>query len=163
MTSPLLDELPTALSEHVGYLLVRLGKHAQRVFSLKVEPLGLRPAHCDIVLTLSDRGALAQVEIASILSIERAHLVALLDQLEGQGLVLREADAADDHVDRCVDADDRRRHAVRLTPRGARIATQLSKIALAVEKELMAPLDPKAREVLRKALRLLAKDADEGD
>ncbi len=152
MTSPLLDELPTALSEHVGYLLVRLGKHAQRVFSLKVEPLGLRPAHCDILLTLSDRGALAQVEIASILSIERAHLVALLDQLEEQGLVLREADAA-----------DRRRHAVRLTARGVRVATQLSKIALAVEKELLAPLDPKAREVLRKALRLLAKDADEGD
>ena len=78
--------------------------------------------------------------------------MALLDQLEEQGLVLREADAA-----------DRRRHAVRLTARGVRIATQLSKIALAVEKELLAPLDPKSREVLRKALRLLAKDADEGD
>jgi len=152
MSSPILDNLPTALSEHVGYLLVRLGKHAQRLFSLKVEPLGVRPAHCDILFTLVARGSLAQVEIANILSIERAHLVSLLDQLEGMGLVLREPDAV-----------DRRRHAVRLTAKGMQVSTKISRLASQVEDELVTPLTHKERDLLRKMLRVLAKDADEGD
>jgi|JI10StandDraft_1071094.scaffolds.fasta_scaffold05359_7 DNA-binding MarR family transcriptional regulator len=152
MSSPILDNLPTALSEHVGYLLVRLGKHAQRLFSLKVEPLGVRPAHCDILFTLVARGSLAQVEIANILSIERAHLVSLLDQLEGMGLVLREPDAV-----------DRRRHAVRLTAKGVQVSTKISRLASQVEDELVTPLTHKERDLLRKMLRVLAKDADEGD
>lgn len=152
MSSPILDNLPTALSEHVGYLLVRLGKHAQRLFSLKVEPLGVRPAHCDILFTLVARGSLAQVEIANILSIERAHLVSLLDQLEGMGLVLREPDAV-----------DRRRHAVRLTAKGVQVSTKISRLASQVEDELVTPLTQKERDLLRKMLRVLAKDADEGD
>ena len=152
MSSPILDNLPTALSEHVGYLLVRLGKHAQRLFSLKVEPLGVRPAHCDILFTLVARGSLAQVEIANILSIERAHLVSLLDQLEGMGFVLREPDAV-----------DRRRHAVRLTAKGVQVSTKISRLASQVEDELVTPLTHKERDLLRKMLRVLAKDADEGD
>lgn len=152
MSSPILDNLPTALSEHVGYLLVRLGKHAQRLFSLKVEPLGVRPAHCDILFTLVARGSLAQVDIANILSIERAHLVSLLDQLEGMGLVLREPDAV-----------DRRRHAVRLTAKGVQVSTKISRLASQVEDELVTPLTHKERDLLRKMLRVLAKDADEGD
>lgn len=152
MSSPVLDNLPAALSGHVGYLLVRLGKHAQRLFSLKVEPLGVRPAHCDILLTLVARGALAQVDIASTLSIERAHLVALLDQLESMGFLIREPDAV-----------DRRRHAVRLTAKGMQVATKISRLALEVEDSLVEPLAKKERELLRKMLRLLAQDADEGD
>lgn len=152
MSSPVLDNLPSALSEHVGYLLVRLGKHAQRLFSLKVESLSVRPAHCDILLTLVAHGALAQVEIANILSIERAHLVSLIDQLESLGLVLREPDAV-----------DRRRHAVRLTAKGMQVATKISRLAAEVEDELLEPLPKRDRQILRNMLRVLAKDADEGD
>ena len=152
MSSPVLDNLPSALSEHVGYLLVRLGKHAQRLFSLKVDALSVRPAHCDILLTLVAHGTLAQVEIANILSIERAHLVSLLDQLESLGLVLREPDAV-----------DRRRHAVQLTAKGMQVATKISRLAAEVEDELLEPLPKRDRRILRNMLRVLAKDADEGD
>ncbi len=152
MSSPQLEDLPDALSNHIGYLLVRLGKHAQRLFSLEIGPLGLRPAHCDILLTLADRGALAQVEIANLLLIERAHLVALLDQLEGLGLVLRTPDRV-----------DRRRHAVTLTPTGVETTARVAAIALKVEETLLDGLIAAERDLLRGALRRLARDADEGD
>ena len=145
MTIPSLDALPLALSGHVGYLMVRLGKRAQRLFSIQIEPLGLRPPHCDILFTLQERGALSQVEIANTLAIERAHLVALLDQLTTMGLLARS-----------VDPTDRRRHAVNLTPEGLVLTTRLAKIALEVEDTLLAELDQADRESLRALLRQLA-------
>ena len=138
MPSPNLDDLPDTLSNHIGYLLVRLGKHAQRSFSLEISPLELRPAHADILLTLADRGAMAQVEIAQLLSIERAHLVALLDQLERLGLVRRDADPR-----------DRRRHAVLLTEQGVLVTAQVAEIALRVEDALTDGLPVVERELLR--------------
>ena len=152
MSSPSLDDLPTALSGHVGYLLVRLGKHAQRIFTLEIATLGLRPPHCDILLTLADRGAMSQVDIAGTLRIERAHLVGLIDQLEGPGLVVRAADP-----------NDRRRHAVTLTERGVGVATQVAALAQKVERDLLADLSAAEVQGLRALLRRLAKDADEGD
>ncbi len=152
MPSPNLDDLPDSLSHHIGYLFVRLGKHAQRLFSVEIATLGLRPPHCDILLTLADRGAMAQVEIAQLLSIERAHLVALLDQLERLELVRR---AADPH--------DRRRHAVLLTEPGVQVAAQVADIALRVEDALLDGLPVVERELLRNSLRHVARDAEEGD
>lgn len=152
MSSPILHHLPEALSGHAGYLLVRLGKHAQRVFSIAIEPLGLRPAHCDILFTLAARGAQAQVEIASTLAIERAHLVALLDQLEGMGLVVRAADPS-----------DRRRHAVSLTERGVTVTAQVSDLAARVEDTLLHDLAVDERVTLRSLLHRLAERAEEGD
>ena len=152
MPSPNLDELPLTLSAHVGYLLVRLGKHAQRLFSLEIAPLGLRPAHCDILLTLADRGTLAQVEIATLLSIERAHLVALLDQLEASG-----------QLQRAPDPVDRRRHAVSLTAAGMIMVAQVRDIAEHVEEALLDGLPRADRAHLRQTLRQLAREAEEGD
>lgn len=152
VASPSLDALPIALSHHSGYLLVRLGKHAQRLFSLEIAPLGLRPAHCDVMLTLAERGALSQTSIADTLVIERAHLVALLDQLEVLEL-----------VSRAVDPSDRRRHAVSLTAAGVEMARVVAEIARRVEDNLLQPLTVAERSDLRALLQRLAHDADEGD
>jgi len=152
VSSPNLEALPQALAGHAGYLLVRVGKHAQRMFSLAVDRLGLRPSHCDVLLLLAERGALAQVDIAGTLLIERAHLVALLDQLEARDLVKREADPR-----------DRRRHAVRLTEAGAAVTAEVAALAVQVEGELLGELDPAERTLFREILGRIARDADEGD
>jgi len=152
MPSPNLDDLPLALAGHVGYLLVRLGKHAQRLFSAEIAPLGLRPAHCDVLFALADRGAMAQVEIAGLLMIEPAHLVALLDQLALFG-----------HVIRAPDLIDRRRRTICLTPDGTATVAKLRDAAQRVEEMLLEGLSRDERARLRQNLRLLARDADEGD
>lgn len=150
--SPDLDHLPSTLSGHAGYLLVRLGKHAQRLFSSRIAALSLRPAHVDVLFLVADRGSLSQVAIADTLTIERAHLVALLDQLQALGLVERRADPA-----------DRRRHAVVLTEAGAAAVVRLGALAREVEDELLADLAPAERVTFRETLRRLARDADEGE
>lgn len=152
MSTPPLHQLPAALSDHVGYLLVRVGKHAQRLFSEGVAPLGLRPAHCDVLFTLAERGAQSQVHIADTLGVERAHLVALLDQLGERGLVRRDPDPT-----------DRRRHSVLLTPEGQRVVDKLGHIAEAVQAVLLAELTASEQAALRGLLQRLARDADEGD
>lgn len=150
--SPSLDRLPKALAGHAGYLLVRLGKNAQRLFSAAVSPLGLRPQLCDILLTLDERGAQSQVALSETLAIERAHLVALLDQLEALG-----------HVRRAVDPADRRRHAVSLTDEGARAAKRVAELAAETERAVLEGLAAAERKQFRAMLRRLAEDADEGD
>ena len=151
MGTPDLDVLPPDLSAHVGYLLVRAGKHAQRLFSAQIATLGLRPALADVVILLRARGSLSQVEIATTLAIERAHLVALLDQLEALGFVLRSADPA-----------DRRRHAVTLTEAGTTAAERLGGMAEAVEGLLLADLSDEEREQFRSLLQRMARRAEEG-
>lgn len=150
--SPDLDHLPATLAGHAGYLLVRLGKHAQRLFSARIAALSLRPAHADVLFLVADRGPLSQVAIADTLTIERAHLVGLLDQLQDLGLVERRADPG-----------DRRRHAVVLTEAGAVEVGRLSAFAREVEDELLGDLAPAERVTFRETLRRLARDADEGE
>lgn len=150
MSRPTFDRLPAALAGHAGYLLVVLGKHVARSFSAAVEPLGLRPAHCDILLTLAERGPLAQVEIAETLAIERAYLVSLLDQLEARGLVTRTPDAT-----------DRRRHAIVPTALGVTTTAQVAERAREVEDTLLHGLTEGERADLRAVLRMLARDVDD--
>jgi DNA-binding MarR family transcriptional regulator len=151
MNGPTIDRLPEALANHAGYLLVRLGKQVARAFSACVEPLGLRPPHCDILLTLAERGSLSQVEIADTLEIEPAHLVTLLDQLAALGLIQRTADPK-----------DRRRHAIVPTQRGASATAQVAMLASSVEDALFVGLTDAERTSCRALLRRLARAAAAG-
>jgi DNA-binding MarR family transcriptional regulator len=141
-----LEQLPTALVEHVGYLLVVLGKRAQRAFTLALEPEGLRPPHFDLLASLDEGGARSQSALAKGLALEPAHLVSLLDELEELGLVAR-----------APDPNDRRRYAISLTSRGATLTRRLNTVARRVEVELLADLSVDERNSLRVSLQRLAR------
>lgn len=143
------EELPSVLTRHVGYLLVVLGKRAQRAFAAALEPDGLRAPHFDVVSLLLQRGACSQAEISRILALEPAHLVTLLDELEKLRLVLRSPDPS-----------DRRRYSVALTTEGTRVVHRLSATALEVEAELLAELKPAERIQLRKLLQRLTSKGE---
>ncbi len=145
MSDRTFDALPRALTGHLGYLLVVLGKRAQRAFSLALEPEGLRPPHFDILATV-DSGPQSQATLARVLALEPAHLVALLDELEGRGLVRRAPDPA-----------DRRRYAIELTAKGTTTYKRLGRLSLQVESELVASLSARERTQLEKLLSTLAR------
>ncbi len=140
------EDLPAGLTEHVGYLLVVLGKRAQRAFATAMEADGLRAPHFDIVSLLHERKACSQADIARGLALEPAHLVSLLDELEKSRLVVRSPDPS-----------DRRRYSVTLTAYGVNVMKRLSAASLAVESELLAELKPSERVQLRKLLQRLAR------
>ncbi len=139
------EQLPTALTGHLGYLLVVLGKRAQRAFSEALEPEGLRPAHFDIMAAV-EAGRCSQATLSRNLALEPAHLVALLDELEAKQLVRRAADP-----------DDRRRYVIELTTRGVTTFKRLARLSADVENDLMVSLSARDRSELGRLLTALAR------
>ncbi|GAA0543259.1 MarR family winged helix-turn-helix transcriptional regulator [Actinomadura livida] len=92
----------------------------------------------------------AQRRFGSSLGIDRTTMVAMLDALEGKGLVSRHPHA-----------QDRRRNVVELTDAGhetLRLATEANDEA---EREFLASLTPKAAEQLRSSLQKLVLPSDD--
>lgn len=144
-------KLPAELVENAGYLLSRLGLRARRRFGEAIAGLGLRPPHFGLLAVLADRDALAQSELAEALGIDPGRLVGLLDELEQSGLVVR-----------APDAEDRRRHAVKLTRAGRDRVRVARRRAAAVEAGLLAGLAPAERDELRRLLLRLAVQRESG-
>lgn len=108
-------------------------------------PLGLRSRHLVALTILRERGGLAQQTLAEALQIDRTNIVGLLNELEGDGLILR----------RRV-AEDRRRHIVELTDDGAKKLAEADRAVAAAEGEVLAPLDAEQRETLYQLLQQAA-------
>jgi DNA-binding MarR family transcriptional regulator len=137
------------LSRNLVYLL----KHAQlRMAELTTKaltPYGIDGRELGVLLVLADGESTSQQQAAQRLGIDRTTMVALLDTLEGKGLVSRHPDS-----------DDRRRNVVELTDAGQdslRPATEASDEA---ERELLAPLSPQAAQHLRNSLQTIVAHAD---
>jgi DNA-binding MarR family transcriptional regulator len=132
-----------------AFLLKRLGWFVKDRSHEALESTGLTPQH-HAVLSLLDEGTReTQGEIADTLGYDRSHLVGLLDELEGKGLVERKRDPG-----------DRRRQLVSLTAAGNDTLGELRMIARRVEKEFLAPLDAEEKRTLHALLLELASYHD---
>lgn len=107
------------LGQDLGYMLRRAQLWIFQDFLRTMTPLDLRPAQYSVLVIINQNSGLSQISLAGALGIERARLVRLLDQLEERKL-----------VERRPSANDRRSHAMHLTPDGER--------ALAASRELIA-------------------------
>ena len=137
--------LPAELRASSLFLLKRLGFAAKQRSFEQYEQAGLSPYHYAILALLDEGVPETQAAIADALGYDRGTLVGLLDELEEQGLVERKRDA-----------EDRRRHVVRLTGEGKRALARLRTLAQRVEDEFLAPLDDEQREALHALLLQLA-------
>ena len=134
--------LPPTLAEHVGYLSVRLGQRAQRLFEVAIAELGLRPSLFDFLAALDHAGPSSQRELAALLGIDATRIVAVADELERSGVVARS-----------VDPLDRRRNLITMSSDGRALFQRARAIAVEVETELLAPLTATEGAALRKLLR----------
>ncbi|HMS13583.1 MAG TPA: MarR family transcriptional regulator [Microthrixaceae bacterium] len=130
------------MSSHVGYLTIRLAGLAKESFERAIEPLGLRPALYDVLAVVAELGPESQRDLAAVLGIDPARVVALVDELESSGL-----------AERRVDPDDRRRRVVAPTRRGRDVHGRALRAARLVEADLLDALTPAERTVLRDLLR----------
>ena len=138
--------LPSALTEHAGYLAVATGHRARRLFEDAIAPLDLKPMHYDFLATLDEGGDISQRQLAQLLGFDPARIVALTDALAERGLVAR-----------TVDASDRRRNLVALTRQGRTLTRRVATIARDVEAELLSELSPAERNQLRVLLQRALK------
>jgi DNA-binding MarR family transcriptional regulator len=96
--------------------------------------------------------SVSQRDLALALRIQPSNIVALLDDMEGRGLLTRTPDPA-----------DRRRHRVEITRRGHLTLERATKAARAAEADLLAPLGPaERREFHAHLVSLTAHTCDRG-
>ena len=146
-TKPVPNRLPAELVSSSLFLLKRLGMTAKEQSFGRYEDAGLHPYHHAILAVLDEGSRETQGAIADALGYDRGQLVGLLDELESAGLVERERDA-----------NDRRRHVVKMTPAGRKTLARLRKLAAEHENEFFGVLDESDRQTLHEILRRLAEE-----
>jgi DNA-binding MarR family transcriptional regulator len=131
----------------VAFLLAQLGAHAAAAFAERLKPLDLTPQQAGVMRRLAHAPGESQRALADALGMHAPRLVALIDDLEGRGLVQRSRDPA-----------DRRNYALALTAAGRETMTRIGAVARAHERAITAAIDDHERADLAALLRRLAAE-----
>ena len=140
LNKPALHFAPTA-----GMLLVKLGRFAEARFKEALKPTELTPKHLGVLFEVRANPTSQQL-LCQTIDVDASKLVAILNDLEEDGLIVRRRDP-----------QDRRRHIVELTKEAQARLAKAEKVAKSVEEEVFAGLDADERAQLRL---LLARMAD---
>jgi DNA-binding MarR family transcriptional regulator len=122
-------------------LITRLARAMRRRFDHAVAPLGLRARHLVALTHLKDNGASPQQTLIDALGLDASNLVALLNELEDAGLIVRRRDRA-----------DRRRGIIELSADGERMLLEVDRALEAVDDEVLAALSAEERATLNELL-----------
>ena len=127
-------------------LLAHLGRVAKRRFTDALEPTGLNGPQAFALMQLRNLGPISQQELAETLDLDPSKLVALLNELESDGLAERRRDPG-----------DRRRHIVEISARGKTRLADAEQAMAAFEERFFAGLAPEERMQLQTLLDRLAQ------
>jgi DNA-binding MarR family transcriptional regulator len=137
------------LSDRLGYLFKHATEGMRALNNEALAPFEVDGRTLAILLVVAGAQS-SQLEVARRLGIDRTSMVALLDDLEGRGL-----------VERRQDAHDRRRNSVLLTDKGRRVLDGGTAATIAAEDRFLARLTVEERDELRRLLRLAVAPNDE--
>jgi MarR family transcriptional regulator, lower aerobic nicotinate degradation pathway regulator len=135
---------PLGLLASTGYLLARIGSESRRRFVQALEEHDLALAQYGVLMILGELETAPQRGLADAAGIDPRNLVPILDELERRGLLRRGSDT-----------DDRRRHAVALSPAGRTLLTELARAGARAEDGLLRPLSASERKQLHSLLERL--------
>ena len=124
-----------------GFLAAQIGRAATRHYKAALSTIGLKPRPTATLMQLRRVGLISQQALAESLDIDPANLVAILNDLEEEGLATRRRDP-----------NDRRRHVVEITKRGIKRLDQVQRAIAQVEDTLFAALDQDERLQLQQLL-----------
>jgi DNA-binding MarR family transcriptional regulator len=125
----------------LGALLYRLGQRLHGEFERSLGPLGFAPQHYFVLFNLSRYGPRSQLSLGGCAAINRTTMVALIDHLEGLGLVTRQRDP-----------NDRRAYVIHLTEKGAATLEQAMALHHEAEARCLRPLSTREQKLLRDLL-----------
>jgi DNA-binding MarR family transcriptional regulator len=115
--------------DRLGFLLARDGAITNARMRQALSLIGLTPRHGMALVHLAENGPMGQQALIEALGVDPSVLVALLNDLERDGLVQRRRDPA-----------DRRRHIVQITSSGSAAVAKVDAAITAVECDLFADL-----------------------
>jgi DNA-binding MarR family transcriptional regulator len=116
--------------DRIGFLLARHGAITNDRMRQALGVAGLTPRQSMALMHLAKAGQMSQQALIEALGVDPSILVAVLNDLERDGLAVRRRDPA-----------DRRRHIVEITTGGSEALTKVEHALAAVERELFADLD----------------------
>jgi len=128
-----------------AFLLAQVGGHAAFRFAERLAEVKLAPPHAGILRILGATPAITQQALATALRMLPSRLVALVDELESQGLIERRANP-----------DDRRSHALHLTESGRAMLETIGRIAREHDQSLLAALTKPEQHQLATLLERIA-------
>jgi DNA-binding MarR family transcriptional regulator len=149
LPTPLKTCLPKELVSSTAFLLARVGVAIKMRVIDELEQVGCGVYEYGVLAMLGEGAQETQAAIADGLGVDRSQLVHVLDTLEEDGLIVRKRDP-----------NDRRRHAVSITPEGKRRLVTLRATVKGIEQSFLEPLDEKTREDLHAALFRVACNFD---
>jgi len=105
-------------SDRAAFLLSQLGARAAQEFTRLLAPLDLAPADAGILRLVARSEGISQQALAAALNMHASRLVALIDDLESRGLLVRK-----------VHATDRRLYSLALTAKGKETLLSIREVA----------------------------------
>jgi DNA-binding MarR family transcriptional regulator len=137
---------PKRLWGLTSWLLSNAAGRSSRLVSGQLGRAGVRRDHYAILAGLDEFGPTSQATLGRRLGIDRSDVVAVLNDLERDGLAIREPDAT-----------DRRRNAITITPAGSRALAKLDALVDEAQDAAFEPLSAKDRQQLDRLLRRLVE------
>jgi DNA-binding MarR family transcriptional regulator len=116
--------------DRLGFLLARHGRIMNARLRQALGVSGLSPRHGAVLMRLAGAGATSQQELIDALAVDASALVAILNDLERDGLAERRRDQS-----------DRRRHIVDITDAGRVTVRSVEDAIAEVERDAFADLD----------------------
>ncbi|MDR6319590.1 MarR family winged helix-turn-helix transcriptional regulator [Actinoplanes couchii] len=141
----------TAVTAQLGVLLAGRGAVAGARVRNALAARGLTMRSLFTLGHLAD-GPVSQQALIDLLGVDPSALVAVLNELEGLGLLARQRDPA-----------DRRRHVVTITDQGATALAEADKILSGADDDLFAALNPAERVQLAQLLEKVADSENCGE
>jgi DNA-binding MarR family transcriptional regulator len=130
----------------VAFLLAQVGALGALRFAERLAPLGLTPPHAGLLRAVAASPGRSQQALATELGVLPSTLVALVDELEADGL-----------LERGRNPKDRRNYALQLTLAGYQRLQEIGRVAQAHGADLLTPLGQEDRVVLARLLAELAE------
>lgn len=127
------------------FLLAQVGADAAGEFAKRIAPLGLTPPDAGILRLLGRSAGMSQRQLAQTLHMHASRLVAVIDDLESRGLVIRGENA-----------NDRRTHVLRITEKGQKALAEIGRAARAHSESLCAALKEEEQAQLYNLLQRIA-------
>jgi DNA-binding MarR family transcriptional regulator len=129
--------VPDRPPRSVGFLISQLGFFSSKRFSEALAPLGIGPREFLLLRFVAASAGQSQQALAERLGVPPSRMVALVDDLEGRGL-----------VERRNDPEDRRVRGLHLTSKGRSTPERAAEVALDYESRLCEPLSAEERDRL---------------
>jgi len=135
----------STLTDDLSFLLARANALSLAAGNAALARHGLRVRSYSVLALAADDIRPSQRDLATFLRLDPSQVVALVDDLQGRGLVRREADPA-----------DRRTNVVVATAEGRKLFAAAQSAARDAERALHDDITPDQRRTLGELLRLLA-------